>query len=77
MAANGQQNVAILSHEGVANVVIDQDNINRPIEGAQRIEVATSNVNDNTALDAVRTLMGMMAMVVRVLVRRFRDNGGK
>ena len=73
MAANGQPNVTILNHEGVANVVIDQDNISRLMEGAQQIEAATSNVNDTTALDAVRTLMGMMAMVVRVLVRLIVD----
>ena len=76
MAANGQRTVTILSHEGLANVVIDQDNANRLMEGAQQIEAATAHVNDTTAIDVVRTLIGMMAMVVRVLVKLIVDFSG-
>ena len=74
MAINPTQNgpanqVAILTHPGVDNVIIDQDNVNRLMEGAQQIEAATANVNDTNAIDAIQTLLGMMAMVVRILVK--------
>ena len=75
MAANGASSavaigaVAIISHPGVDNVIIDQDNVNQLMDGAVRIEAAVAGVNDNTAIDAIKTLLGMMAMVIRILVK--------
>ena len=65
--ANGVGNpLPVLTHPGVDNVIIDQDNVNRLMEGATQIETAAANVNDNNAIDAIRTLLGMMAMVIRI-----------
>jgi len=70
MASNGAgSSVTIITHSGVDNVVINQDNVNALMEGAQQIESAAAGVNDSNAIDAIRTLLGMMAMVVRILVR--------
>jgi len=69
-SANGAMNTpAILTNSGVDNVVIDQDNINQLMDGAQQIETAVAGVNDNNAIDAIKTLLGMMAMVIRILVK--------
>ena len=68
--SNGTMSVqTILTHPGVDNVVIDQDNINQLMDGAQQIETATASVNDGNAIDAIKTLLGMMAMVIRILVK--------
>ena len=77
MAVNGGPGaVAILTHAGVANGVIDQENVNRLMDGAQQIEAATANVNDTNAIDAVRTLLETMAMVLRALVKLIVDFTG-
>ena len=68
--SNGTMGVqTILTHPGVDNVVIDQDNINQLMDGAQQTEAATASVNDGNAIDAIKTLLGMMAMVIRILVK--------
>ena len=70
MAVNGPGNpTVIITHAGVDNVVINQDNINVLMDGAQQIESAAAGVNDTNAIDAIKKLLGMMAMVVRILVR--------
>jgi hypothetical protein len=70
MLANGAGTpTAIITHAGVDNVVINQDNVNALMDGAQQIESAAAGVNDTNAIDAIMTLLGLMAMVVRILVR--------
>jgi len=70
MAANGAAAaMVIITHTGVDNVVLNQDNVNVLMDGAQQIEAAAANVSDANGLDAIRTLLGMMAMVIRILVR--------
>ena len=46
------------------------------MDGAQQIETATADVDDVNAMDAIRTLLGMMAMVVRILVKLIVDFSG-
>jgi hypothetical protein len=49
MAANGSMSATtILAHAGVDNVIIDQDNVNQFLEGAQQIESAAASVNGIT-----------------------------
>ena len=67
-SANGAPIVAI-NHEGVANVTITQDSINQLMEGAQTIETASANVNGGTGIEAIKTIMRTLALVIRVLVR--------
>ena len=70
MASNGAPGaMAILTHAGVDNVIIAQDNVNQFMDGAQQIEAAAVNVNDTNAIDAIRTLLGTMAMVIRILMK--------
>ena len=77
MAANGAPTTGtILTHPGVVNVVIDQDNVNRLMDGAQQIETAAANVDDANAMDAILTLLGMIVMVVRILVNLIVDFSG-
>ena len=67
-SANGAPTAAI-SHEGIANVTITQDSINQLMEGAQTIEAASVNVNEGTGIEAIKTIMRTLALVIRVLVR--------
>ena len=67
---------ATISHEGIVNLTINQDSVNRLMEGAQHIETAAANVNDTNAMDAIRTLLGMMAVVIRILVKLIVDFSG-
>ena len=66
-AANGAQ--MTIGHEGVANVTINQDSINQLMEGAQVIEAASAGVNEGTGIEAIKTIMRTLALVIRVLVR--------
>ena len=58
-----------ISHEGVVNVTINQDSIIQLMDGAQTIEAASINVNEGTGIEAIKTKMKTLALVIRVLVR--------
>jgi len=58
-----------ITHEGVANVAINQDSVNQLMEGAQAIEAASASVNEGTGIEAIKMIMRTMALVIRVLVR--------
>jgi uncharacterized protein YukE len=58
-----------ITHEGIANVSITQDSINQLMDGAQTIETASVNVNEGTGIEAIKTIMRTLALVIRVLVR--------
>ena len=67
-SANGAPITAI-GHEGIANVAITQESINQLMDGAQTIEAASANVNEGTGIEAIKTIMRTLALVIRVLVR--------
>ena len=50
MTANGQPVQPSVNHDGVANITINQDNINQLMDGAQRVEVAAASVNEGNAI---------------------------
>ena len=58
-----------ISHEGVGNMVINQECVNQLMYGAQVIETAVGGVNEGTGIEAIKTVMRVTAMVIRVLVR--------
>ena len=60
---------ATLGHEGIVNVTINQESINQVMDGAQVIEAASSSVNEGTGIEAIKTIMRTLALVIRVLVR--------
>ena len=62
-SANGAPIVAI-THEGIANVAITQDSINQLMECAQTIETASANVNEGTGIEAIKTIMRTLALVI-------------
>jgi hypothetical protein len=66
-SSNGAQ--AAIGHEGVVNVAINQESINQLMDGAQVIEAASSSVNEGTGIEAIKTIMRTLALVIRVLVR--------
>ena len=67
-SSSGSAQVAI-NREGVANVAINQDSVNQLMDGAQAIESASSGVNEGTGIEAIKMVMRVMALVIRVLVR--------
>ena len=73
MAAHGGPPPSTIKHDGVANTVINQANVHELMDGPQRIESAASSVNEGNGIDAIKTVMGMLAMVIRVLARRCVD----
>ena len=69
-SSNGAQSpIVAITHEGIVNVAITQDSINQLMEGAQTIEAASANVNEGTGIEAIKTIMRTLALVIRVLVR--------
>ena len=58
-----------ITHEGIANMTINQDSINQLMDGAQTIESASINVKEGTGIEAIKTIMRTLALVIRVLVR--------
>ena len=69
MAAGSSPAPQVIAHEGVADMSINQDSVNQLMEGAQGIEAAVEGVNEGTGIEAIKTVMTMMALVIRVLVR--------
>jgi len=70
MASNGAGPTQTpIAHEGIVNVMINQDSVNQLMDGAQAIETATAGVNEGTGIEAIKTLMRTLALVIRVLVR--------
>ena len=67
-SSSGSAQVAI-NHEGVANVTINQDSVNQLMDGAQAIEAASTGVNESTGIEAIKMIMKVTALVIRVLVR--------
>ena len=61
--------VTTITHEGIVNVTINQDSVNQLMDGAQTIEAASANVNEGTGIEAIKTIMRTLALVIRVLVR--------
>ena len=57
------------SHEGVVNVTINQESVNQLTDGAQSIEAAAPGVNESMGTEAIKTIMKVTALVIRVLVR--------
>ena len=69
-SANGAPvTISTINHEGIANVTINQDSVNQLMEGAQTIEAESINVNEGTGIEAIKTIMRTLALVIRVLVR--------
>ena len=69
-SANGAPpTIVTITHEGIANVTINQDSVNQLMDGAQTIEAASINVNEGTGIEAIKTIMRTLALVIRVLVR--------
>ena len=64
-----------IAHEGIANVTINQDSVNQLMDGAQAIETASASVNEGTGIEAIKTIMRTLALVIRVLVRLCVDVG--
>ena len=71
MASSGTNGAPIttITHEGIANVTINQESVNQLMEGEQTIEAASVNVNEGTGIEAIKTIMRTLALVIRVLVR--------
>ena len=69
MASSSGSAKVTISHEGVVNVTINQESVNQSLEGAQTIEAAASSVNESTGIEAIKTIMRTLALVIRVLVR--------
>ena len=69
-SSNGAHSpIAAITQEGIANVTINQDSVNQLMEGAQAIETASAGVNEGTGIEAIKTVMRTLALVIRVLVR--------
>jgi len=58
-----------ISHEGIVNLVTNQDSFNQLKEGAQGVATAVSSVNETTGIEAIKTVVKVMALVIPVLVR--------
>ena len=69
MASSSGSASVTISHDGVVNMTINQDSVNQLMEGAQGIEAAASSVNDSTGIEAIKMIMKVTALVIRVLVR--------
>ena len=69
MASSSGSAPATISHEGVVNVTINQDSVNQLLDGAQSIEAAAPGVNESTGIEAIKTIMKVTALVIRLLVR--------
>ena len=54
MAASSSSAQTAITHEGGANVTINQDSVNQLMEGAQAIETASSGVNEGTGIEAIK-----------------------
>ena len=70
MASSSSNGATVtIAHEGIANVTINQDSVNQLMDGAQAIETASASVNEGTGIEAIKTIMRTLALVIRVLVR--------
>ena len=69
MAASSNGAPSTIAHEGLANVTINQDSVNQLMDGAQAIEAASASANEGTGIEAIKTIMRTLALVIRVLVR--------
>ena len=69
MASSSGSAQVTVCHEGVVNVTINQDSVNQLMEGSQAIEAASSGVNESTGIEAIKMIMKVTALVIRVLVR--------
>ena len=69
MTASSSSAQVTIGHEGVANMTINQESVNQLMDGAQAIEAASSSVNQGTGIEAIKTIMRTLALVIRVLVR--------
>ena len=73
MASGSSSAPQVLAHEGVASMSINQDSLNQLMEGAQGIEAAVAGVNEGTGIEAIKMVMRVLALVIRVLVQRCVD----
>ena len=69
MTASSSSAQMTIGHEGIANVTINPESVNQLMDGAQAIEAASSSVNEGTGIEAIKTIMRTLALVIRVLVR--------